>query len=437
MSDLLGPANAPNAVTSRPADARVFGADDTWMQGCTSPDLDDGTEIQADFLNGLLAQVRRAIRGQGVGVVNADDDMLLKAIRSAGVRYAVDTGTANAMVVTNAIPITAYNDGFLQLVKKSAVNTDALVCNIDGVGSKGVVHPDGQPLAPGEWPASAVGLLAYAGGQLQLLTVFQSQLAQQFGQCYLSKSGANIVLKPHNGRFIFVDGVFRPLPAGGVTAAPTGLEANTRYYVYAKWNSGTAAVELEFSPTTHVLDASGAEVMSGNSSRTLVGMVHVLAGPAFADEGANVLVASWFNRKSKTAKNYFGAATVETSSSTLVELSTTIRVMFLAWADDDVQFNVNGECYNKTVNNCGVVTAVAIDGVVAPELSAIATGNLAGAGQPLCIGGRKRVSEGVHTATLFGTAQVNGVDPSTAAWYGLTGPYNSHAATYLLVSIKG
>ena len=97
MTDLLGPASAPNAVTSRPADARVFGADDTWFKGCSGPDVDDGTEIQAEFENSMLAQMRRAIRGMGVAENNADDDMLLKAIMAARDYWLIDSAVTKTV----------------------------------------------------------------------------------------------------------------------------------------------------------------------------------------------------------------------------------------------------------------------------------------------------------------------------------------------------
>lgn len=80
--DLLGPANATNFTTVRPADTRVFGADDTYFKDCT-PGARDGTAVQAGYLNGVLMQLRRAIRGMAITENNADDDMLLKAIQAA------------------------------------------------------------------------------------------------------------------------------------------------------------------------------------------------------------------------------------------------------------------------------------------------------------------------------------------------------------------
>jgi hypothetical protein len=90
--DLLGPANSPNAVTVRPADTRVFGGNDTFFEDCSAPGAGDGTKVQAGFLNGLLQQVRRAIRGMGVTENNGDDDMLLKAIKASASAIAASSG---------------------------------------------------------------------------------------------------------------------------------------------------------------------------------------------------------------------------------------------------------------------------------------------------------------------------------------------------------
>lgn len=80
--DILGPASAINSTTTRPAETRIFSVSDTFFRPC-SPGATDGTAVQAVFLNGVLQQLRRAIRGMGVTEDNADDDMLLKAIQAA------------------------------------------------------------------------------------------------------------------------------------------------------------------------------------------------------------------------------------------------------------------------------------------------------------------------------------------------------------------
>lgn len=431
MADLLGPANAPNAVTARPADARVFGADDTFFKGCSAPDVDDGTEVQADWLNGVLAQVRRAIRGMGIAVNNADDDMLLKAIQANGIRYAADTSlSANTIVVANAQPITAYGAGFAMLVKIKNDVTDAAVANVDGVGAKNVVHPDGTALTRGDWPKDAIGLVVYDGTSLQLLTVFYSQKAQQYGQCHLSLVGGNITLKPKDGRYVFVNGAFRQLPSAGLSASAAGLTPGTRYFVYVKYVAGVLA--LDFSTTGHATDVmTGAEVLSSDASWTLVGMIYVVAGPAFADTDGQLLVLSWFNRKTKRSRTE-ASGVHSTTSSSFVELGTELRNYFLTWGDEPVEFTAAGSQY--ATSGQIAATGIAFDGLTA-ELETSAGGSGAGAGYAgvSLSGAKKGLSEGYHYATLLG-ACVSG--PGTASWSYSVAPYPLSPVS-LSVNVKG
>lgn len=115
--DLLGPADAPNFVTTRPAEARIFGTVDTFFKDCSSPGGNDGTFVEANFVNGLLAQIRRAIRGMGITENNADDDMLLKAIQAAA------TGLATEAQLFACMPI------------YPSVGTAGLIVTSTGVGS--------------------------------------------------------------------------------------------------------------------------------------------------------------------------------------------------------------------------------------------------------------------------------------------------------------
>lgn len=104
MTDLLGPADATNAVTARPADSRTFGGDDTWMKDCDGGVAGTGTKLEASFFNGILAQIRRAIRGMSIPVNNADDDMLLKAIKKAAQLEAAAIGGIPANVAVFQTP---------------------------------------------------------------------------------------------------------------------------------------------------------------------------------------------------------------------------------------------------------------------------------------------------------------------------------------------
>lgn len=89
--DIFGPASQ-NAVTVRPADSRTIAAIDTWFKNCSSAGAQDGTRIDAAFLNFMLGNMRAATRGMGVPDDAADDLLLLKAIQAAltGAVKAVD-----------------------------------------------------------------------------------------------------------------------------------------------------------------------------------------------------------------------------------------------------------------------------------------------------------------------------------------------------------
>src|SRR6185437_15626865 len=104
-TDLLGPASATGSVTARPTESRTFGAIDTFFKDCSSPDLDDGTEIQAAWLNQTLALLRAVARGNGLTAGSADvvpqdntnDSIILNAIQQLIQRgqtvFAQDSGT--------------------------------------------------------------------------------------------------------------------------------------------------------------------------------------------------------------------------------------------------------------------------------------------------------------------------------------------------------
>jgi hypothetical protein len=91
MTDILGPASAANAVTVDPGESRTFGGTDSFFKDCTTPSAVDGTALQAAFLNGILRQLRTAIRDAGVTEDNAST-MLRDAFR-ARVAKAGDTMT--------------------------------------------------------------------------------------------------------------------------------------------------------------------------------------------------------------------------------------------------------------------------------------------------------------------------------------------------------
>jgi hypothetical protein len=172
MTDLLGPANAVNTVTVRPADTRVFGPTDTWAKDATNSTSNDGTGWSAATFNGLLAQVRNIIRGLGITVDNTNDNMLLQAVQTVGVPYGVDTGTQNALVVNLAVPGWSLAAGKAIAVKVAnpvtGPTTLQLSVNAVLVGTYNITRADASALNPYDLDTGQVPTLTFDGTQFQL-----------------------------------------------------------------------------------------------------------------------------------------------------------------------------------------------------------------------------------------------------------------------------
>jgi hypothetical protein len=165
------------------------------------------------------------------------------------------------------------------------------------------------------------------------------------GQCYLSLSGANLLLSPKDGNNLSIQGVARAIPDAGVTLAATGTAATTFYYIYAYWDTGTTAIKLEFSTTGYATQAgTGVRIKSGDSTRTLVGIWSSAAANAWSTiptEGA-----SYFNPRLKT-QTYPLQSQTSTASTSFVEIAVPLRLSFITFPEREVAFEFYGRC------NCG------------------------------------------------------------------------------------
>ena len=107
MTTAIGPQSA-NFSTTRPALDPVVssGAADTWCVNCSTPGATDGTYLDADFFNVIIAQLRTAIRNGGIALTNADDYMLWETIAVMALRYGftVNTGTPDTAIATLTTP---------------------------------------------------------------------------------------------------------------------------------------------------------------------------------------------------------------------------------------------------------------------------------------------------------------------------------------------
>ena len=239
-------------------------------------------------------------------------------------------------------------------------------------------------------------------------------LTAAHGRCRLVfSSAASITLQRYQGSILSIGGLPRQIPAAGVSASNTGLAASTIYYVYALWSG--SAITLELSTTGHAANAdTGVEVKSGDTSRTLVGMVRTNASSQFEDASAARGVLSYFNRREIAGLT---ATLTNTTSSTasLAELGVAVdRVQFLAWPDELTEVMIVGSATNTTAGNIQHSTSAGVD---AAALGAQSTATTFTNGVPVAVSARymAALSEGSHTASAFGK-----VSAGTGSWnYGV------------------
>ena len=168
-----------------------------------------------------------------------------------------------------------------------------------------------------------------------------------YGQCKLTKSGANLLLSPFNGNRITINGAICVIPAAGVTLAPTALAVGANFYIYAFMSGAT--LTLEASATGHSTDAAtGVEIKTGDATRALVGFARTIAGPAWQDTASQRFVLSWFNRDSIDCSSALTAATGNVGGA-YTEISTLLRCEILHWANTAAAFNFSGTLANNVI----------------------------------------------------------------------------------------
>lgn len=93
--------------------------------------------------------------------------------------YVVDTGSATAYAIAPTPAITAYATGQVFLFKATNANTSTTpTLNVNSIGTKTIVNPDGSALRVGQIAAGSLCICGYdsTGGNMQLLSVNNSQV---------------------------------------------------------------------------------------------------------------------------------------------------------------------------------------------------------------------------------------------------------------------
>ena len=105
-----------------------------------------------------------------VAASTLDTNFALIAHLNTFSNYYVDSGAANVYVVTPAAGTTVtYNAGLMIQFAAAHTNTGASTINVNALGAKNILNPDGSSLAAGQITANGAYTIIYDGTQFQLL----------------------------------------------------------------------------------------------------------------------------------------------------------------------------------------------------------------------------------------------------------------------------
>jgi hypothetical protein len=138
--------------------------------------------------------------------------------------YALDTGAADAYVVTMPSTWTAYTTGAKLQMKAVNVNTGASTINVDGLGVKTITRFNGDALAAGDIPAGSIMEYLYDGTNFQ--TVGISITGHVIGtdvQAWDAQLDDIAALDLTDGNFIVANGSNWIIEGGAVARSSLGL----------------------------------------------------------------------------------------------------------------------------------------------------------------------------------------------------------------------
>lgn len=152
MSNEFGPGHydTTQEVSSRPTPIATEKPGDRWFGPC-DVNGNGGTQINAMFLNMIIAELRNSARSAGAASGELNENKLAEAMAryASGGRYCTCTGPANAYVLAISAQFVApksYFAGMMLLWRPSAANTGAATANAFGLGAKSIIREDGTPL---------------------------------------------------------------------------------------------------------------------------------------------------------------------------------------------------------------------------------------------------------------------------------------------------
>jgi hypothetical protein len=229
-----------------------------------------GTKVKADEANGKFDGIERAF----------DKLPTEQQLKSGNLNYAVATGTANNYAVALPYPPDAYFDGLTLNFKGNIANTGSSVINVNGLGNKTIVLPDGSALGAGDVPAGGVISLVYGGGSFQ------------FQGASLSKTILAIAKAAEAAASATSSAASATTSATSATSSATSATSSAT----SATNSATSATNSAASATNSATSATSSAA-SATASQYWANQAAIAAAGAVIDDAQTNAYKTWSSNK--------------------------------------------------------------------------------------------------------------------------------------------
>lgn len=164
--------------------------------------------------------------------------------------YGVDSGSANAYILTAATPYTTYQNGELIYFVAANSNTGPSTLNVNGLGVIPIVTITGAPIGAGQIAAGIMAQVIYFNGSFQLLSIgsFSGSTVGTLGQEVPLPSASTVDLGTAPAHLVQI--------TGSTTITSFGSSANISAPIYF----------LRFSGSMTLTFSSASMMLPGNAS---------------------------------------------------------------------------------------------------------------------------------------------------------------------------
>ena len=195
--------------------------------------------------------------GSAINVVRANDQ-IYSTIQKGEKVYAVDSGAANAYVISLTPTVTVYTDGMEVRFRASNANTGASTLNIDGVGATAIKSIKNTDISAGDIPLNSIVTVIYNSTNLcfQLLSTSEI-IPTEFG-------GTGQDLSSSTGVIVADSGTVSASAQLPNTKGGTGIDSSSSTG-FVKISSGTWSVGSDTIQVSHTWAIPGEiKVASGD-----------------------------------------------------------------------------------------------------------------------------------------------------------------------------